>query len=83
MEVIEFAEADMTDGSLHTEEGDATRAMAAAAAAAAAAGSALGGAATAAGGVTVVIGWDRLMGRLAELMGRLGRRLLKGLAAER
>ena len=36
MEVIEFAEADMTDGSLHTEEGDATRAMAAAAAAAAA-----------------------------------------------
>lgn len=36
MEVMEFAEADMTDGSLQTEEGDATRAMAAAAAAAAA-----------------------------------------------
>ena len=36
MEVIELAEADMTEGSLHTEEGDATRAMAAAAAAAAA-----------------------------------------------
>ena len=31
-----MAEADMTEGSLHTEEGDATRAMAAAAAAAAA-----------------------------------------------
>ena len=34
---MEFAEADMTEGSLQTEEGDATRAMAAAAVAAAAA----------------------------------------------
>jgi hypothetical protein len=35
IDVIEFAEADMTDGSLQTEEGEATSAMAAAAAAAA------------------------------------------------
>ena len=33
---MEFADADITEGSLHTEDGDATRAMAAAAAAAAA-----------------------------------------------
>ena len=37
IEVMELAEADMTEGSLQTEDGDATRAMAAAAAAAAAA----------------------------------------------
>ena len=36
IEVMELAEADMTEGSLQTEDGDATRAMAAAAAAAAA-----------------------------------------------